>query len=118
MGSVFGTALFGSILTNRVGHYMQANFAEFAKTHPDVESLDPSTLSNIQSNTALIKTLDPEVQHVILDAFVKSFQVVFLVAGPVVFLGFIFSLLIREVPLRTSEDYAQAKADAAGEALG
>jgi EmrB/QacA subfamily drug resistance transporter len=119
LGSVFGTALFGSILTNRVGHYMAENFAKFAQENPEVAgSVDPKVMGELQTNTALLKVLDPQVQQVVLDAFVKSFHVVFLVAAPVVFIGFIVSLFLREVPLRTSHDYNQAREEAAGEALG
>jgi hypothetical protein len=53
-----------------------------------------------------------------LDAFVKSFHVVFLTAAPVIAIGFILALFMRETPLRTSADYAAAREDAAGESLG
>jgi hypothetical protein len=53
-----------------------------------------------------------------LNAFVDSFQVVFLVAAPVVAIGFFVALFLRETPLRTSADYANARNEAAGEALG
>jgi EmrB/QacA subfamily drug resistance transporter len=119
LGSVFGTALFGSILTNRVSHYMMSNIGELKSTNPAaLAGLDQNTMTAVQSNTAIIKTLNPDLQHAILDAFVKSFHVVFLAAAPIVFIGFVVALFLREVPLRTSEDYAQAKADAAGESLG
>jgi len=41
-----------------------------------------------------------------------------LVAAPVVAIGFIFALFLREAPLRTNSDYASARSEAAGEALG
>ena len=34
LGSVFGTAIFGSILTNRVGHYLESNFTQLATSNP------------------------------------------------------------------------------------
>jgi ABC-type spermidine/putrescine transport system permease subunit I len=58
------------------------------------------------------------VQSAVLDAFVHSFQMVFLVAAPVVAVGFFVALFLRETPLRTSEDYAAARKESAGEALG
>jgi MFS family permease len=119
LGSVFGTALFGAILTNRLGHYLSSNFAELAATNPAaVSSVDPATLEAIQNNTSLIKTLPAQVQTAVLDAFVHSFHIVFLVAAPVVAVGFFVALFLRETPLRTSEDYAAARNDSAGEALG
>jgi EmrB/QacA subfamily drug resistance transporter len=106
LGSVFGTAIFGTILTNRLGHYLLG--AGFA----------PEQAELVQSNTAAIGALSPEGRLTALNAFVDSFQVVFLVAAPVVAIGFFVALFLRETPLRTSADYATARNEAAGEALG
>ncbi len=106
LGSVFGTAIFGTILTNRLGHYLLgAGFNE-------------SDVAKIQSNTAAIGSLPAEGRMTALNAFVDSFHVVFLVAAPVVGIGLLFALALRETPLRTNADYATARNDAAGEALG
>ncbi len=106
LGSVFGTALFGTILTSRLGHYLlDSGFA-------------PEQAELIQNNTAAIGALSPEGQVTALNAFVDSFHMVFLVAAPVVAVGFIVALFLRETPLRTNADYAAARNDAAGEALG
>jgi len=106
LGSVFGTAIFGTILTNRLGHYLLgAGFNE-------------SDVAKIQSNTAAIGALPAEGRMTALNAFVDSFHVVFLVAAPVVAVGLLFALALRETPLRTNADYATARNDAAGEALG
>ena len=106
LGSVFGTAIFGTILTNRLGHYLLG--AGFA----------PEQAELVQSNTAAIGALPPEGRLTALNAFVDSFQVVFLVAAPVVAVGFFVALFLRETPLRTNADYANARNEAAGEALG
>jgi MFS family permease len=106
LGSVFGTAIFGTILTNRLGHYLLgAGFNE-------------SDVAKIQSNTAAIGALPAEGRLTALNAFVDSFHVVFLVAAPIVGIGLLFALALRETPLRTNADYATARNDAAGEALG
>lgn len=119
LGSVFGTAIFGTILTNRVGHYLTTNFQELTATNPGaVAGFDLAKLEGIQNNTAVLQTLPPVVQTTAIDAFVHSFQIVFLAAAPVTALGFILALLLRELPLRTSKDYAAAREDAAGESLG
>ena len=119
LGSVFGTALFGAILTNRLSHYLAGNFAELAAKNPAAAAaVDPAKLEAIQNNTSLIKTLPAQVQTAVLDAFVHSFHIVFLVAAPVVAVGFFVALFLRETPLRTTEDYAAARNEAAGEALG
>jgi EmrB/QacA subfamily drug resistance transporter len=119
LGSVFGTAIFGSILTNRIGHYLQLNFAELAAKNPDaVAGFDPSKLSGITNNTAVLKTLPPQIQATALDAFVHAFHIVFYAAAPVTAIGFVLALMLRETPLRTSKDYAAAREEAAGETLG
>jgi EmrB/QacA subfamily drug resistance transporter len=119
LGSVFGTALFGSILTNRVAHYLQTGFTELAATNPAaVSGFDPEKLKQLSSNTSVLKELPSVVQNTALDAFVNSFHVVFLAAAPVTALGIILALMLREAPLRTNKDYAAAREEAAGEALG
>jgi EmrB/QacA subfamily drug resistance transporter len=119
LGSVFGTALFGSILTNRVTHYLQTGFTELAATNPSaVSGFDPEKLKQLSSNTAVLKELPVLVQNTALDAFVNSFHVVFLAAAPVTALGIIFALMLREAPLRTNKDYAAAREEASGESLG
>jgi MFS family permease len=102
LGSVFGTAAFGTILTNRLGHYLLTS------------GFDPAQAGMIQNNTAAIGALSPEGRVSALNAFVDSFHVVFLVAAPVVAVGFIAALFLRETPLRTNADYASARNESAG----
>lgn len=119
LGSVFGTALFGSILTNRVAHYLQSGFTELAATNPAaVSGFDPEKLKQLSSNTSILKDLPAAVQTTALDAFVNSFHIVFLAAAPVTAFGIILALMLREAPLRTNKDYAAAREESAGEALG
>ena len=118
LGSVFGTAIFGSILTNRVGHYLASNFADLAKTDPKaLDGFDMSQLGGITSSTAVLKTLPPVIQHTALEAFVSSFHVVFYAAAPITALGLLLALMLRETPLRTTQDYAATREEAAGESL-
>jgi MFS family permease len=119
LGYVFGTAIFGTILTNRVGHYLVTNFQELAASNPSaVADFNPKVLEGVQNNTAVLQTLPPAIKTTALDAFVHSFHIVFLVAAPVVAIGFVVALFLRETPLRTNADYATARNEAAGEALG
>ena len=116
LGAVFGTALFGSILTNRIGHYMQSGFTELAQKNPDaVAGFDPSKLKALTNNSALIKQLPVDIQQTVLQSFVNSFHFVFFTAAPVTLTGVLLALALKEVPLRTNEDYKKAKDDAAGE---
>ena len=119
LGSVFGTAIFGTILTNRLAFYLEDNFKNLAASNPSaVQGFDPAALEGIQSNTAVLQTLPPEIQATALESFVNSFHVVFLVAVPITALGFLLALFLRETPLRTNKDYAAAREEAAGETLG
>ena len=119
LGAVFGTALFGSILTNRLAHYMQSGFAELAKSNPGaIANFDQSKLEALTNNSALIKTLPTEVQNTVLQAFVNSFHVVFVSAAPVTAMGIFLALMLKEVRLRTNEDYKKAREEVAGEQLG
>jgi len=119
LGSVFGTALFGAILNNRLGHYMMANGQELAAQNPTAAAaLTPAKLEEIKSNTAAIWQLPAAAKDSILDAWVHSFHIVFLAAAPVVAIGFVVALFLRETPLRTSQDYAAARTESAGESLG
>ena len=118
LGAVFGTALFGSILTNRLAHYMQTGFADLAKSNPQaLAGFDKSKLEALTNNSAMIKELPAEVQTTVLQAFVNSFHFVFYTAAPVTLVGFALALMLKELPLRTNEDYKRAKEDASGEQL-
>jgi EmrB/QacA subfamily drug resistance transporter len=119
LGSVFGTAIFGSILTNRVVHYMSSGFGDLAKTNPGaLEGFDTSKLAALTNNTAVLKTFPPVIKQTALEAFVNSFHVVFYAAAPITLLGLALAFMLRETPLRTTQDYAAAREDAAGESLG
>ncbi len=119
LGSVFGTAIFGSILTNRVVHYMASGFSDLAKTNPSaLAGFDQTKLGSLTTNTAVLKTFPPVIKNTALEAFVNSFHVVFYAAAPVTLLGLVLALMLRETPLRTTQDYAAAREEAAGESLG
>jgi MFS family permease len=63
LGSVFGTAIFGTILTNRLGHYLTSNFQALAQSNPSaVEGFDPAKLEGIQNNTSALAALPPVIQ--------------------------------------------------------
>jgi MFS family permease len=119
LGSVFGAAIFGSILTNRLGHYLVKDFADLSATNPAaVAGFDATKLEGVTNNTAILADLPPIIQQTVLQSFVNSFNVVFLVAAPVISIGIYCAFKLREVPLRTTMEYREAKEEAAGESLG
>ncbi len=111
LGGAFGTAIFGTILSNRVAENLQTQLAGST-------AVEPGMLETLTSNTSMIATLPTEIQAKVLEAFADSFQVVFLSAFPVVALAFFFAIALEEKPLQDSQSHASARQDAAGEALG
>ncbi|MGF7228700.1 MAG: MDR family MFS transporter [Candidatus Saccharibacteria bacterium] len=101
MGSSFGTAIFGAILTVRLNHYLR----EFLPSHSGI------TAGNLQASKAQLAHLSPTVTHGILEAFVHAFHDMFLWAVPFAVLTFFVALFLRETPLKTStKDMAEGEA--------
>jgi EmrB/QacA subfamily drug resistance transporter len=119
LGSVVGTAVFGAILTEKLNDHLAEQFVALAKAHPEaVAGFEPSQMAAFSNSTEALATLPPVVQTAVLQAFVDTFHNVFFFAAPVTLLAFLFALAIPEVALRSGEEHAQARADAAAEALG
>ena len=119
LGGAFGTAIFGTILNNRVSNNLATGFADLATTNPTLMAgIDKTQIAGLTSNTAGLVKLPIEVQNVVLTGFSNAFHVVFLSAAPIMLVGFLFSLFLREKPLQSGADHATAKHEAAGEALG
>ena len=98
---------------------MASGFGDLAKTNPSaLAGFDTSQLATLTNNTAMLKTFPPVIKNTALEAFVNSFHVVFYAAAPVTLLGLVLAFMLRETPLRTTQDYAAAREDAAGESLG
>jgi EmrB/QacA subfamily drug resistance transporter len=119
LGGAFGTAIFGTILSNRIAYYLQDNFAKLQSSDPAALSdFDSSKLDLITTNTSIIATLPPVIRDTVLHSFAQTFQVVFLAAAPITFLGFALAFFLKEKPLQSSSAHHAAKAEAAGEAVG
>ena len=119
LGGAFGTAIFGTILSNQVSSNLKTGFAELAKSNPDqLKAVDPALLGSLTNNTEAIAKLPVLVQNTVLDGFMSAFHSVFIAAFPVVAIAFFFAIFLKEKPLQTSHEHASARQDAAGEALG
>ena len=119
IGGTIGVAIFGTIYSNRLAHYMMEGVAKLQATKPDaLQGATPEAFAQLRNNTAVLKTFSPDLQASIFHAFVQSFHVVFLSAAPVTILGFIVAFFLRETPLRTSAAAQHAKEEAAGESIG
>lgn len=119
LGGAFGTAIFGTILNQQVNSNLKSGFADLASSNPDqLGNLDPSLLDSLQNNTEAITTLSPLLQTTVLESFAGAFQTILWVALPVVLIGFIFALFLKEKPLQSSAEHASARSDAAGDSMG
>jgi len=119
LGGAFGTAIFGTIFSNRVAHYLQDNIAALQNTDPQsLTGFDPAKLKEITTNTSVISTLPPVIRETVLHSFAQTFHVVFLAAAPVTFIGFVLAFFLKEKPLQSSTAHHAAKTEAAGEAVG
>ena len=119
LGGAFGTAIFGTILSNRIAYYLQDNFAKLQSTDPaSLSEFDTSKLDLITTNTSIITTLPPVIRDTVLHSFAQTFQVVFLAAVPITFIGFLLAFFLKEKPLQSSSAHHAARTEAAGEAVG
>jgi EmrB/QacA subfamily drug resistance transporter len=119
LGGAFGTAVFGTIFSNRITYYLQDGLTNLQSTNPQaLQDFDASKLKVITANTSIISTLPPAVKENVLHSFAQTFQVVFLAAAPITFIGFILAFFLKEKPLQGSADHSAARAEATGEAVG
>jgi len=119
LGGAFGTAIFGTIFSNRIAYYLEDNFAILKDSNPQALSgFDSTKLESITTNTSVIKSLPPVIQDTVLHSFAQTFQIVFLSAVPITFLGFILAFFLKEKPLQNSADHSAARTEASGEAVG
>lgn len=91
IGSALGGAVFGTILTSRLSYHIH-------EMMPDAAVAGDQFKHGISS----LASVPPEMKHVVLAAFVQSFQDLFLYAVPLAVAAFVVSLFLREAPLRTS----------------
>jgi len=119
LGGAFGTAIFGTIFSNRAAYYLQENIASLQSTSPQaLDGFDPAKLDVITTNTSIISTLPPAVKETVLHSFAQTFHMVFLAAAPITFIGFVLAFFLKEKPLQGSTAHHAARTEAAGEAVG
>jgi EmrB/QacA subfamily drug resistance transporter len=95
MGSTIGVAAFGAIFASRL-------HTEITRLLPRAAgALDPQPLSStpVSSTPAQIRSLPPPIRDGLVEALSRSLHTVFLIAVPVLVLGFALSWLLRQLPL-------------------
>jgi len=91
MGSAFGVAIFGSVLTNRLD-------VELPRLLPAGSELHAGQV--LGSTPAQLRALPPAVHDAAVHAFSLSLHTMFLWVVPIVVVGFALTWLLREIPLR------------------
>jgi MFS family permease len=91
LGGAFGAALFGAILSGRLAYHLPRLLP------PGAGSIDPDLLTG---SPAMIRTLPPDVQAAVGEAFARSIAGVFRWAIPFAVVCFLLALAIPEHPLR------------------
>ncbi|WP_327088377.1 MFS transporter [Nonomuraea sp. NBC_01738] len=93
LGGAMGVAAFGAILTNRL--------------HDEMESLLgamgiklPANATSTLGSPAEIQNMKEPLRGVILEAFTRGLETVFLVGVPIALVGFVAVLFLKELPLR------------------
>ena len=92
IGGSFGVAILGAVFANRL--------AIEERRYLPPQALKALAGGNVTANPTELKALPVPVHHGFVLAFSHSLHTVFLVAVPVVAVAFVFSLFLREVPLR------------------
>ena len=118
IGSTIGVAIFGTVYGNALTHYIGKGLGTLAKSQPALASaLSPEQMKATMQNPGLLfkPNVPAVVRENILHSYTQAFHMVFLVAAPVCFLGFIVVSFLREVPLRTSAAAQKAREEAVGE---
>jgi EmrB/QacA subfamily drug resistance transporter len=106
LGSAFGVAIFGSILNNRLMYELKHTIPAKA-----LGQINPSSLT---ASPAQLKALPADIHAGVVHAFSLSIDSVFLWAVPLVFVSFVVSWLLQEIPLR---EYAHVGTEEAGPRL-
>lgn len=89
IGSSLGGAIFGTILTIRFTHHIQDLL-------PHAGSVTSNAL------TSGVSHVPASVRYEVLEAYVRSFHDMFLLALPFTLAAFVVALFLREAPLRNS----------------
>ncbi len=106
IGAASGTALLGTVLVSRLGYWLP-------RLVPPHSGLNLSQSFTITPDA--LRALHPAVRAGVVDSFVRSLHVVFMVGIPLAGLAFVCALLLKDAPLHDSvaQDPGAADHDAA-----
>jgi hypothetical protein len=98
LDGTFGTALFGTILANRLASELAQRLPAAA-----LHGVNPGQLTG---SPKVIPALPPGVREPVISSFVSALSTVFESAVPVVLLAFVLTSFLREIKLRGHDDTA------------
>jgi EmrB/QacA subfamily drug resistance transporter len=108
IGGTVGTGIVGSLFASRLVSKLHHMLPAAATAHmPSGQSLTPQ----------LLATLPAAIAHIITVAYAQALTPIFLYLAPLMGLGFLLALFLKEIPLRTTANTAQGAA-ASPEAAG
>jgi EmrB/QacA subfamily drug resistance transporter len=96
LGGSLGTALFGAVLLNRLQHNLALLLPSGAGGGAQVN------LGSLQGAPQQLRALPVPIMHALLEAFARSYQVVYWWAIPFAVATLLLALLLREAPLHTT----------------
>ena len=103
MGSSFGTAIFGAILSNRLASYLKhdlpSSLSGSLTSSGGGTSLSRSTLETASAQAAAHHVF-PDLSSVVLRDFTDAMSVVFATAAGIMVVAFVLSLFLKQVELR------------------
>ncbi|MBF9070101.1 MFS transporter [Streptacidiphilus fuscans] len=101
IGAAIGTAIFGTVLTSRLTHYLTQ---EFAGTPGGATALKGMDANNVQA----IKALKEPVKGLVTAAFAHAIGDLFLIGVPFIVVALFFGLALKEIKLKSSEGAPEA----------
>ncbi len=105
LGGTFGTALFGTVLANKLASELASRLPPAA-----LQGVDPAQLTG---SPQVIAALPPGVKDPVVASFVSALSTVFVSAVPIVVLAFALTWFLKEIRLRERQDGAEEPAEPA-----
>ena len=109
MGGVFGIGLFGAYYASRVIGLIPGAL-QIADKYPDVDK--GPILAGFQVNPQVVHNYPDELRIFITGGFADTVAHIFLYAAPIMLLGWLAILFLKEVPLRTTRNVGAAAMEA------
>ncbi|MFK0117256.1 MFS transporter [Streptomyces sp. NPDC090994] len=109
LGGAVGVSVLGSIMSTRISHYASDTIGQLS---PQEQAAAAKAAGG--SSIPDMDLLPPGIREWLESAYGHGIADIFLIVAPIAFLGFLVTLFIKEVPLRTSGALAQA-AEATGQ---